>query len=352
MNSGKNRYLNKLGQLVEMSVKMGTMVDYVQAGGGNTSVKFEDGYMAIKASGYLLKEMTAHSGFVAVDAKAMKAYHEKEHRETEDCNKEAMTQAMASIRQINGEKKARPSVEVGFHSLLDTFVLHLHPVYVNVLMCAEHGTERAVQIAEKAGLAATAVPYSMPGYGLTKLVLRAKEVYEEKTGKMPEVVFLKNHGVITTAATGEEAVRLMDQVNSAIGETLLLPVMPQTGIEPWQDGYRSTCAWLSEALGEEPDLIRAIRFEPVYPDQLVYTANELDSEETGSGKIFVSNGHFCYRAGEKEAKALDETMVALTYIYYYIKKLGFSYERLTPEECAEVLGWDSEKYRKSIMAEV
>ena len=343
-------YKKDLDDLVYMSVTSGKRVDYVQAGGGNTSVKFSDGYMAIKASGYLLKEMTDSKAFVVVNGAQMNQYHHEDHPADVDCNKEATEIAMSTIKQVNGEKAARPSVEVGFHSVLDKFVLHLHPVYVNVLMCAAGGVEKALEIAKKAGLDATSVPYSMPGYDLTKLILNATEKYKKENGKDANVIFLKNHGVITTAKTAEEALELMDKVNNSIIAALDLPAFPAPSIEPCEGGFKTSCAWLKEVMKDQ-SLAEAVRYAPIYPDQLVYTANEMSIDGSGEGKIAIVNGDMIYKAGEKEANALDETMVALFYVYYNIKAKGYSYERLTEEDCAKVLGWDSEKYRKSLMAE-
>ena len=59
-----------------VSSTVGARADYVQGGGGNTSVKLDGGLMAIKASGYCLKDIdvdkayalmaSGHCGKVAV----------------------------------------------------------------------------------------------------------------------------------------------------------------------------------------------------------------------------------------------------------------------------------------------
>ena len=342
-------YEKDLDDLVAMSVRAGNLVDYVQAGGGNTSVKFADGYMAIKASGYFLKEMTTHSGFVVVSGEKMKAYHYETQDEDIDFNKESMEIAMSTIKQINNEVIARPSVEVGFHSILDKFVLHLHPVYVNVLMCSTGGVEKALNITKACDLDAVAIPYTMPGYELTVLIAKELATYQERNGRKPKIIFLENHGVITTGETREEAEQLMDRVNEAIRDELGLPKMPVPGIKPYKDGFCSTCNWMIDVVKENEELVQAVRYEAIYPDQLVYTANEMSVDGSEEGKIVIANGQIVYHAKEKEAMALEEVMVALFYVYYYIKKSGLAYKKLDKSECAKVLGWDSEKYRKSLM---
>ena len=53
-----------LAQLLEISLAIGSNSDYVQAGGGNTSVKSADGRtMAIKASGTPLAQMSETVGW-------------------------------------------------------------------------------------------------------------------------------------------------------------------------------------------------------------------------------------------------------------------------------------------------
>lgn len=342
-------YMEDLKALVYMSNTAGKRVDYVQAGGGNTSVKFQDGYMAIKASGYLLKEMNESLGFVAVNGLEMKRYHESAHSPSTDCNKEAMELAMASIRQINGEKAARPSVEVGFHSVLDKFVLHLHPVYVNVLMCSKGGVEKALDITKAAGIPCVAVPYTMPGYKLTKLILEAVEAHKAAHGSSPQVVFLKNHGIVTHAPTAQEALDLMDKVNESIISALRLPPFPAPAIKKKDNAYQSANIWMKNALTES-DIATQLRTRPIYPDQLVYTASELSIGDH-TGKISVVDGEILYNTGEKESTALEETMTALVYLYRCLQEKGLELELLSESDCADILGWDSEKYRKSLIAE-
>lgn len=341
-------YFEALKELISMSKTAGSRVDYVQAGGGNTSVKFEDGYMAIKASGYLLKQMSENTGYVVVNGTKMRQYHEMDHEPSCDCNKEAMELALASIKQINGEIAARPSVEVGFHSILGKYVLHLHPVYVNILMCSKGGVEKAIKIAKAAGISSVAIPYTMPGYPLTKLILAAYNSYYETHSAAPQALFLKNHGVVTHADTAEEAIKNMDSINNAMIAELGLPAFPTTSVEKVGSGYKSSNTWMKKSLSEG-NIAALLRNSPVYPDQLVYTANEL-SIGGGNSKIVVADGDILYNSGEKEAIALDETMTALVYVYHCIQELGMELELLSEADCANILGWDSEKYRKSLMA--
>ncbi|MCL2084901.1 MAG: class II aldolase/adducin family protein, partial [Oscillospiraceae bacterium] len=102
-----------LKEFARMSQTAGSREDYVQGGGGNTSVKLGDGLMAIKASGYRLRQVTETDGFAVVE-----------------------TETLRDVTEERGYRPLRPSVETGVHALLGAFVLHTHPVYANLALCS------------------------------------------------------------------------------------------------------------------------------------------------------------------------------------------------------------------------
>ena len=54
----------------KVSSSVGARAAYVQGGGGNTSVKLEGGLMAIKASGYWLKDIDIDKAYAVLDCAA------------------------------------------------------------------------------------------------------------------------------------------------------------------------------------------------------------------------------------------------------------------------------------------
>ena len=67
-----------LAQLIEISHAVGANPDYVQAGGGNTSVKSADGRtMIIKASGTPLPLMSESAGWVELDVASVLSIFER-----------------------------------------------------------------------------------------------------------------------------------------------------------------------------------------------------------------------------------------------------------------------------------
>ena len=122
-----------LADFAWMSQSAGTRSDYVQGGGGNTSVKLEGGLMCIKASGYCLKDIRADKAYAVMDYEALRAfYYGNEPQNLEDVEKQGSACAKENVKQIEGLDALRPSVEAGFHSILKTFVLHTHSVYANL----------------------------------------------------------------------------------------------------------------------------------------------------------------------------------------------------------------------------
>ena len=58
--------MNELNKLIKLSKYAGERFDLVQAGGGNSSVKLENGEMLIKASGFILSDVEINNGYSKV----------------------------------------------------------------------------------------------------------------------------------------------------------------------------------------------------------------------------------------------------------------------------------------------
>ena len=207
-----------LKDFVRMSQAVGARADYVQGGGGNTSVKFPDGKMAIKASGFKLSDIQESEAYAVLDAAALREfYNAHEASEFEDVEKAGSERAKELIVAVEGLKALRPSVEAGFHSILDTFVAHSHSVYANLAACSANAREIVAEIAKDTPYAIGFVPYTNPGAKLTFSIRDEIRAVERATGKKPSVIFMQNHGVIATHADADECVRIHDDINAREG---------------------------------------------------------------------------------------------------------------------------------------
>ena len=254
-----------LKELARMSQAAGARIDYVQGGGGNTSVKLPGGLMAIKASGFRLAQVTEENAFAVVE-----------------------TETLKDVTVEQGYDDRRPSVEVGFHSLLKTFVLHTHPVYANLILCSETGLARLPELMK--GISYIVVPYINPGAELSTVI-------KEKKTEETQAVFMVNHGLVVTADTADECLRLHDEINNRIALS-----------------YGVTPADFND--------LRTELAKTLYPDQQVYlTLTEVQ----------------------------QEIVTAITFIHITLAKNGEKAQAMDGSAMNYIKNWEGEAYRKSIL---
>lgn len=215
-----------LADLIKISNATGKDPALVLGGGGNTSVKTADGkYMYIKASGTALKDMDGKRGWrrLRIDA-VLSILKDKAipkldpiKRETEVVNRLLLS------CDDNVTSGARPSVESHLHALLDTHVIHLHPLVVAAYVNARNGQPALEKQLAKGGLVPLWVPYTDPGYLLAKRIAKLVGEYEQEHGRQPSILFLEKHGLFVTANNANTALRRVRQVIKLCGDGLKPP---------------------------------------------------------------------------------------------------------------------------------
>ncbi len=254
-----------LNNFARISQAVGARLDYVQGGGGNTSVKLDNGLMAIKASGFRLSQITAEDCFALVDLATMK-----------------------DVTTEHGYKPLRPSVEASFHALLGRFVIHTHPIYANALLCSQTGPARLPALME--GIPYIVVPYINPGQELADAI-------KAKLAPDTQVVFMVNHGLVVSADTADECLRLHEEVNQRIA-----------------NAYGMT--------REDFEQFSADAQKILYPDQQVYlTLTDVQ----------------------------QEIVSAVMYIQLTLRKVGEKVQAMDDKAMSFIAGWESESYRKSVL---
>ena len=194
--------------LVEISRFYGSNPDYVIAGGGNTSLKDSE-TLYIKSSGRALADAVPDT-FVRMGRKALAGIWEKTYPGNEVLREKEVLSDLMAARQAGEEPAAearmgrgsppaqkRPSVETLLHNLLPfAYVVHLHPALVNGMTCSQQGEKAMTEIF---GETAIWIPSTKPGYVLSKKVKTALDNYRADYKKVPEIIFLQNHGVFVGA---------------------------------------------------------------------------------------------------------------------------------------------------------
>ena len=99
-----------LSDFARVSQAAGARADYVQGGGGNTSVKLPGGLMAIKASGFCLSDIRPDKAYAVLDGADLRNFYlTTEPSALADVEKEGSARAKADVRHIDGLADLRPS---------------------------------------------------------------------------------------------------------------------------------------------------------------------------------------------------------------------------------------------------
>jgi rhamnose utilization protein RhaD (predicted bifunctional aldolase and dehydrogenase) len=126
--------MNEINELVEISKYAGERFDLVQAGGGNSSVKFDNTEMIIKASGYLLSDVNDSSGYSRVCTDKIAKIIKNKNIVNEDDKRKREFLTSQLVKDATIDKINRPSIETLLHSFLHKYTLHTHPIVVNMLV--------------------------------------------------------------------------------------------------------------------------------------------------------------------------------------------------------------------------
>ncbi len=298
-------FLDKAPELLaRLARAAGARPDLTQGGGGNVSIKLGSGRMLVKASGVQLKDVTPVSGYSLVN------YGNILRRIAAGPGGEGEFSDFicAQALPVKGVKPAKPSIETGFHALLNTVVIHTHSVYANILNMSAEG--QALGRAMFPG--AEFLPYRSPGPQLCSAI-------NERAGASgPQVFFLANHGLAVAHAGIEGALELNERVNETLRRGLSLPPYPSVQAS---GGLSAHNAARLAAYG------KAFMLENVLsPDQALYCGPaELDG---------------------KCGAAANEVLTALFYILDCMKALNLTPRFLTKSDVAYFDSMKSGRYSR------
>jgi rhamnose utilization protein RhaD (predicted bifunctional aldolase and dehydrogenase) len=196
-----------LPELLALSHEFGEK-GFVILGEGNTSCRVDEHSFFVKSSGSNLQTLTANQLTLCRfdQLLALMDRDEVSDAEVDACLLESRSHSAAF----------RPSVETFFHAYLLSlpdinFVGHTHPVQVNQILCS--GLDRVFSENRQCpdeivccGPLSLLIPYVDPGLALAKRIRQDVEKFRELHGKLPRVILLRNHGVITLGSS-PQAVR-------------------------------------------------------------------------------------------------------------------------------------------------
>ena len=174
-------------------------------GEGNTSTRASDRTFLVKASGSNLNTLTASQ---VTECRFEPLIELLDQKKVTDA---AIDQAL--LRSRVNPAALKPSVEAMFHAWLLTlpgvnYVGHTHPIAVNSLLCSSQAAnfaKRRVFPDEVVccGAESVLVPYDDPGLVLARSIRCQVEEFRKRSGSVPRLVLLQNHGLIAFGGTAK-----------------------------------------------------------------------------------------------------------------------------------------------------
>ncbi len=360
----------------------------VQGGGGNTSVKVGNGKMYVKASGTTLR-MAGSDSFIVVDVNKVLDILNNENIAILNSKERDYIVSERLQGCVKDNSNKRPSIETFLHALLGKYVVHVHPVYVNALTCLEGGEAVANEIF-KDKMKYLWIGYDSPGYPLGILLKNGLKKYVACNGTVPEVIFLQNHGIIISSDDEKDIYlwndTVMRELKDFFGHILVSESSPAKEHEA-----NSYLAMLKRAFNAIHIQYNSLHFTKagvihyvlqkensrvlftdgaLYPDQIVYCGEcplyierDADYKKVQSilkefiktigypPKVIIFDGKAAIFSGESlnEIKAMEETLEAHLKVLLLIEKKSKP-RFLSREETIYVVNWESEKYRKKLIA--
>lgn len=289
--------------LARLARAAGARPDLTQGGGGNVSLKLNSERMLIKASGVKLKDVSPEGGYALVNYGNIRRRIACGPGGEGEFSDYICSQALP----VKGVKAAEPSIETGFHSLLNTVVIHTHSVYANILNMSAEGHSLGKKMFPQAEF----IAYKSPGPQL------CSAVNDRARAAGPQVFFLANHGLAVASAGVAGALELNERINDTIRRGLCLPPYPTIQAAGGLTAHNSArLAYYGMGFMVENTLS---------PDQALYCGP--DALE-----------------GRGEMEAANEVLTALFYILDCIKALGLTPMFLSK---ADVLYFDAMKSNRA-----
>lgn len=356
--------MNELIDFVEISKYAGERFDLVQAGGGNSSVKFDNGEMIIKASGFLLSDISQHNGYSKVNTKKIAniVKNDAVKDERDKRKREELTSTL--VKEATIDKNNRPSIETLLHSFLYKYTLHTHPIVVNMIVIQKNYKEILETIFKDEKIAF--VDYQTPGIELALALDNELNKFDE----IPNIIFLQNHGLIVSSHDKKDIKRLTEFVLQKIENHLNINMSRYkltnnityllNSIEKKLNiTYLSEDIYLSNQLKQNKELFL---YTPSCPDSLVYCGvscceiynlSDIESLHKYKEKYFelpkvitYKNNIFFIAQNIRKAKEMEEVMKFHIMVLEQNQKSDKNFLEL--DELAYLSNWEAEKYRRGV----
>lgn len=349
--------MKNLDELMYVSRRIGERFDLVQAGGGNTSTKDDDGNMFVKASGVRLSDINSEKHFAKIDNQKLKTLYSNTAW-TSLNRKEREQKAESIVQQCNLTQDRRPSIETLLHSLGNGTCLHTHP---KLILQAFSGLDNLESFHDTIAF----VNYNTPGIDLTLALDSSLQQFHQKNGKDPEGFILLNHGLVVYDTSPKLAWDKTIQILKSISEKLNLKNFDS---EIYSNANRISSAMETKFLNPcvtipagKIKFLKEAALPPFFPDGVVFIGagalqTNLENLEDDINNYFIKNtippkvfliNQDSYVCGSSFSKAKEiEEVWRLHYDTLVLNTLGI--KSLDSNEIFYLSHWEAEKYRQGV----
>lgn len=356
--------MSEIKDFVEISKYAGERFDLVQAAGGNSSVKLDNGEMLIKASGFLLSDVNKDAGYSRVFTAAVAAIVKNKEVINSGNKRQRESLTAQFLKEVTIDTQNRPSIETLLHSLLLKYTLHTHSIVVNMIVAQDNCKEILNAIFKKERIAF--VNYETPGIELA--IALDKEL--QRFDKIPNIIVLQNHGLIVTSDHKDEIKTLTEHVLEKIEKFLHIDMSKYKVTneishlfnrveEGLNISYLCEDMFLNEQLLKNESLFSNTPFcpdafvycgaEPVKIENLKDTKCLQDYKMTNHEvpKVIIYDGKLFFRASTlKKAKEIEE--VLKFHIMVLAQNEDVKLNFLEKKELDYLSNWEAEKYRQKL----
>jgi rhamnose utilization protein RhaD (predicted bifunctional aldolase and dehydrogenase) len=251
------------------------------------------------------------------------------------------------------------------HALLGRFVLHSHPITVNIVACQPDWRNTLNSLFPGSAL----IGYNTPGIDTALALMASLERQKLSVDEKPFVVFLQNHGMIVSAETCDEVIEITNQVVRLLEAHLnvdfadyrtvssIAETVNKISNHP-QICYLSQDKKIYELIMNKPNLLFS---EPICPDMVVYNGScpleienlqdpqpilEHMARKNELPRIILYEGKVFFMAPNvKKAQAMESV---LKFHLLVMNNVNGEVMCLENSEIAYILNWEAEKYRKEL----
>jgi ribulose-5-phosphate 4-epimerase/fuculose-1-phosphate aldolase len=309
---------NDYNKFVSLSSKLGSDFNFIQASGGNTSIKIDD-TIHIKSSGTWLADSINQNIFTILDL--IKSKNQAHKRIESDYS-----------RFILKPSSRRPSMEAGMHCVIDKkYIFHFHHLQTLFFLISRNENNELKKIFSNYDIGF--LDYTKPGLDLTNAILQNK--FELK-----DIIFLKNHGVIVSSDSFSKLEEMLHVFEKKMCTPLLIDgILFDEEVSLFQ--FNSL---------DQTKLI-SIFNSYLYPDQVVFLNNLNTCTDIASFKDSKYKYAFLPEYGLVYKNFISKTLREMLKLHFNLCILLLketSLNKLTSIHAAAILNMTEEKFRKSI----